>query len=287
MNNLWVSCPGSCGELFQCVVGEREYLLSYNIEEKSYARISSNQESRPQLGDKAKQAVDLLSLPWADSGKILSYTDLPVGKGYSSSTADMVAAVQAASLYYQKKSLSPSQLTKLCAKVEPSDSVAFSSWTVIEALSGEVVWQTSWKPELCVYILEPRERLDTQDILRMVDSISYPKLQSAEVFRLFQEACKYRDLKKLGHLATYSALLNNHRLPKPYLKEIIEIASKHQALGVNVAHSGTVVGVLFSKDQMTEVLAFEKEIAHHVMSTYYQKQRLSSILFEGVQQLGK
>ncbi|WP_303974535.1 kinase [Streptococcus merionis] len=287
MSDLLVSCPGSCGELFQCVVAGREYLMSYNIEEKSYARISSNQESRSQLGDKAKQAVELLAIPSADSRKILSYTDLPVGKGYSSSTADMVAAVQATSLYYQKKSLSASQLTSICAKIEPSDSVAFQNWTVIDALSGEAIWQTTWQPELYVYMLEPIESLDTQDMSRMTESDVYPKQQSASLFSLFQEACTQKSLTKLGQLATLSAHLNNERLPKPYLNEIVELATNHKAIGVNVAHSGTVVGVLFSRQQMTDILAFENVLANHVLSTYYQERRLRKILFEGVQQVRK
>ena len=29
------SCPGSCGELFQCVVDGEEFLMSYGIEKKS------------------------------------------------------------------------------------------------------------------------------------------------------------------------------------------------------------------------------------------------------------
>ena len=29
------SCPGSCGELFQCVVDGEEFLVSYGIEKKS------------------------------------------------------------------------------------------------------------------------------------------------------------------------------------------------------------------------------------------------------------
>ena len=34
-----VSCPGSCGELFQGLVGEQEVLLSYGIEKRSRVRL--------------------------------------------------------------------------------------------------------------------------------------------------------------------------------------------------------------------------------------------------------
>lgn len=35
-----VSCPGSCGELFQGLVGEQEVLLSYGIEKRSRVRLT-------------------------------------------------------------------------------------------------------------------------------------------------------------------------------------------------------------------------------------------------------
>ena len=57
-------------------------------------------------------------------------------------------------------------------------------------------------------------------------------------------------MKLLGKLATTSALLNNKRLPKPYLEEIIEITTELGLPGVNVAHSGSIVGILLTQDQL-------------------------------------
>ena len=49
----------------------------------------------------------------------------------------------------------------------------------------------------------------------------------------------------LGQAATASARLNQVHLPKEGLDEFIALAKGKGALGVNVAHSGTVVGVLW------------------------------------------
>ena len=48
------SCPGSCGELFQCVVDGREFLMSYGIEKKSQVLIGPQtgvvgEELRPKM----------------------------------------------------------------------------------------------------------------------------------------------------------------------------------------------------------------------------------------------
>ncbi|WP_162240362.1 hypothetical protein [Nocardia arizonensis] len=46
-------------------------------------------------------------------------------------------------------------------------------------------------------------------------------------------------------MATASARLNQRFLEKPELETLVEIAAEHGAAGVQVAHSGSVAGVLF------------------------------------------
>ena len=161
--------------------------------------------------------------------------------------------------------------------------MAFADWTVINPLTGQVVWQTDWRPELYVYILEPVEMVTTLDLVRMKDSPSYPAEESKRLLPLFQEACQEKSLEKLGHLATYSALLNNQRLPKPYLEELLNLVKKYQCLGLNVAHSGTLVGLLLSREQLEVLPKLEAELARSASGAYYQTRTLSRIIFEGVQ----
>ena len=49
-------------------------------------------------------------------------------------------------------------------------------------------------------------------------------------------------------LAKKSALANQKILPKRGLLELIDFAAELGALGVNVAHSGTVAGIFFRAD---------------------------------------
>ena len=167
MTKVMVSCPGSCGELFQGLVGEQEVLLSYGIEKRSRVRLDgASSLARQAQGEKVRRALGLL--PMANAFSFVQESDLPISKGYSSSTADMVSCLQAAALG-QKQLLKAADLTRLCAKIEPTDSVAFADWTVINPLTGQVVWQTDWRPELYVYILEPVEMVTTLDLVRMKD----------------------------------------------------------------------------------------------------------------------
>ena len=191
-----VSCPGSCGELFQGLVGEQEILLSYGIEKCSRVRLDrASSLARQAQGEKVRRALELL--PVANAFSFVQESDLPISKGYSSSTADMVSCLQAAALG-QKQLLKASDLTRLCAKIEPTDSVAFADWTVINPLTGQVVWQTDWRPELYVYILEPVEMVTTLDLVRMKDSPSYPAEESKRLLPLFQRLVRRRVWKRLA-----------------------------------------------------------------------------------------
>ena len=209
-------------------------------------------------------------------------TDISVGKGYSSSTADMLSILGAYSAY-KHGTVSVPLLTSLCSKIEPSDSVGFSDWTVMNPLNGEIQWQTRWKPKLYVYILEPDQMVDTTSFIRMTDSPLYPAEQSKTLLTDFKIACDKQNVELLGAVATRSALLNNKRLPKPYLNDIIDLVNELGLLGVNIAHSGSIVGILLTEEQLMHMTELEERLSHHPLASYYSLRNLSKILYDGLQ----
>ena len=58
---------------------------------------------------------------------------------------------------------------------------------------------------------------------------------------------------------------------------------EYQCLGLNVAHSGTLVGLLLSREQLEVLPKLEAELARSASGAYYQNRTLSRIIFEGVQ----
>jgi len=54
-------------------------------------------------------------------------------------------------------------------------------------------------------------------------------------------------------VATASARINQRYLPKPQLELLIRICQQHRGCGVQVAHSGTVAGLIF--DARSETVA--------------------------------
>ena len=76
------SCPGSCGELFQCVVDGREFLMSYGIEKKSQVLIGPQtgvvgEELRPKMLRVINELTDQIDFDFSFQ------TDISIGKGYA------------------------------------------------------------------------------------------------------------------------------------------------------------------------------------------------------------
>lgn len=62
---------------------------------------------------------------------------------------------------------------------------------------------------------------------------------------LFGQALAVGDSATIGQIATESAVVNQGRLPKPQLRRLQEISTEFGVIGVQLAHSGAVAGILF------------------------------------------
>ncbi|HEX5870798.1 MAG TPA: hypothetical protein VFY65_10300, partial [Longimicrobium sp.] len=62
---------------------------------------------------------------------------------------------------------------------------------------------------------------------------------------LLRRAVEEQDPGLLGRVATGSTLIMQRHRPKPHMPELVRLAKEAGALGVQVAHSGTVAGFLF------------------------------------------
>ncbi|MGO0862607.1 cobalamin biosynthesis protein, partial [Clostridioides difficile] len=77
------------------------------------------------------------------------------------------------------------------------------------------------------------------------------KIENREIikksFALLEEGMKKDDLSLVGEACTLSSLADENIEKKEYLNEIIKISELYGAYGVNIAHSGTVIGILIDK----------------------------------------
>ncbi|WP_456728093.1 GHMP family kinase ATP-binding protein [Bradyrhizobium sp. USDA 3364] len=205
----------------------------------------------PQSCKKSKRAAELVLKTFAGmkaGGHLTIESNIPVARGMGSSTADVLASILAVLDYLDVQPTSERVMEIAVSAETACDSTLFSQQAVLFAHREGIVIECFQHPLPAIDFIGVDVTPD-----RTVDTLLFePALYSPfeiELFRplrsLMRKAIGNSDLGLLGRVATASALINERFLPKPRLRDIQTIGVRHGAVGVQVAHSGTVVGLLF------------------------------------------
>lgn len=195
----------------------------------------------------ARRTLDFLGL-YENGGKLTLSSNIPVGLGMGSSTSDIVSTINAVANAFRKR-LSPETVAKLAVESEvASDSIMFTESVVLFAQREGIVLEHvgAQLPRLAILCVNTAPT-------QMVDTISFrPARYTAwemEAFRsllaMARKAILTSDASLIGRVASASARINQRFLPKPMFSEIERIAADTGAVGIQVAHSGTVAGLMF------------------------------------------
>ena len=247
--------PGSCGELAQGMIDGEYFLVSCPIDMYSTATVEfihgSGKVHAPADAPKSRRAVELtlecLGRFDVDVSLTLS-SPLPRGKGMASSTADVSASIAATvAALGAESAISPSEIARLALRIEPSDGVMLPGISRFDHRQGRVAETIGLPPPMRVLALDFGGSVDTlefnsvnrEDILQCMQPAFENAL--ALITRGIESGCP--DYIAAG--ATSSAVTNQKLLYKPQLDPVLRLADAEGALGVNVAHSGTILGMLF------------------------------------------
>jgi len=247
-----VRVPGTCGELVQGMLDGSHFLITCPIDLYSTVRVDlylgKGEVEGPQDCPKAIRAVRLtLSYLLREDldARLYVRSPIPRGKGMASSTADVAGAIGATALALGRQ-LSPLEVGRLAVAVEPSDGVMFPGIALFDHREGRLHEVLGPPPFAELVVLDFGGTVDTLEFNK-IDRRSL--LQPSEP--RFREAVNYvrrgiqmSDLALVGKGATISALAHQSILHKPQLAEVQEFGKAMGAVGVNVAHSGTILGLL-------------------------------------------
>lgn len=235
---ITVKMRGTCGELAQGFYCGEPILITCPIEKFSTATVSDEFTGVEGLGSKSRAMLDkVLKLFGAEDFKlgVRLTSELPRGKGMASSSADMAAVAQAVALSLGKK-LSPEVLGKLCTEIEPTDGIFYSGVVAMNPLTGQLVKKIRAQEQFQIAVFDYGGEVDTLKLNRRSD-FQIPAIGDVIDFELTEK----------------SAQANQSILPKRGLTELMNFAKELGAVGVNVAHSGTVAGIFFhATDSLVE-----------------------------------
>ena len=185
-------------------------------------------------------------------GRVQIRSNIPVGWGLGSSTSDVTAAIRATTDALSEHA-APHKIAALAVRAETAcDSTMFGERMVLFAQrEGTVVEDfRSSLPKLEIL------GFNTSPNGNGIDTIGFPPARYSwweiEAFRpmvgLLRRAVQLRSPQLLGQVSSASATINQHYLPKPHFQDLKEISKEVGAVGLQVAHTGTVAGLLFDPD---------------------------------------
>ena len=267
MKRVAASFPGTCGELFQGTLDGVPCLVSCPVDR--FARLELTLESGEGLSvppsmSKTRRALELALArrPLSGALRVRRFESLPEGKGYASSTADILAALYGLAQLADVP-LPPEEASGIALAVEPTDSIAWPGLALLDHREGRIMRFLGPPPDLAVLVVDEGGVVDTEEFNRRDNNAVLASLASAhgEAFSLLKDGVERGDPASIGEAATISAEACRRVLEKPLLERCRALARSLGGYGVCVAHSGTLYGILLPAAALGERKHVETDAA--------------------------
>lgn len=248
------SCNGTFGELVQGCMGERPFLITLPIRSLRSEAVFFPDPcgSGIRVADtkrKARKAGELLFQQFGikGGGFLEIESNIPVGKGLASSSADMVAALKAIADSYDLP-LTTEMISVIAAAIEPTDGVMYEEVVAYDYIHGELIESFGELPPFILVGMDMGGEVNTVEFNQFSKGyLPAEQKQFVKAYQLAREGMRKKDLSFIFKAATMSARVNQRILPKPFFKEVEAIAQAFNG-GMVAAHSGTVLGILIDKN---------------------------------------
>jgi len=252
LGSATVRAPGVCGELAQGVIEGIHFLVTCPVDFYSRVKVDLYSDGpgvlAPEGCDKAAAAVRR-ALSHLKNAKVRARltinNPIPRGKGMASSSADLAAAIAATGLALGQE-LTPYQIAQIALSIEPTDGVMIPGVALFDHRAGIIRESLGPPPPMEIVALDLGGTVDTVQF-NMVDRFQRWQSvdgQTTEALRLLRLGITNQDPVLVGQGASISAEASQTVLAKPRLAEVREFSESVGAVGVNVGHSGTIMGVL-------------------------------------------
>jgi uncharacterized protein involved in propanediol utilization len=248
---------GTFGELVQGVLPERDrdFLVTFPVDSWTTATFHYGPESReivvwPTTKWKARRlarmAIDALG---HEGGGVLELvSDLPEGKGMASSSADLVATARAVTAAFGA-TFSQTTIESLMRPIEPSDGVMYDG--IVAFYHREVRLHSRLGSLSPLAIIGHDEGGEVDTIAHSKVPLPFTATDKREYARLLaeiREAVGADDRREVGRISTRSTVMNSKLRPRKGFEEIQRACSEVDGLGLVMAHSGTMLGILLAGD---------------------------------------
>jgi L-threonine kinase len=248
--------PGTCGEFAQGpLLDGEQFHVTCPINKSATVDVEIRRESGYSvLGLQSHQNKLELALKYTCEYLDLRdiaihvrwWSDLDIGKGMGSSTADVLAGIRAVTNAVGE-TLSSEVEGELATRVESSDGTMYPGIAAVNQKTGAALRQWEWYPEFVIVMLVPHDTVLTEAI--RFEGKEKLALQYKMVLSEFDSAITARSIERFAATSTQAVELNARYVPNPYANMLSTRLEEVGALGLNVGHTGTVCGLLYPNTQ--------------------------------------
>lgn len=184
-------------------------------------------------------------------GQLTLRTDIPLGKGLASSSADLVATARAVGRAMGRCPSAP-EIEDLLRSIEPSDGVMYPGTVAFCHREVRLLGYLGRLPDLTIVGVDEGGDVDTIAFNRGPRWFSgNERHEYGRLLGALRRAIPRRDTRTIGAVASRSADMHQRRHPKRMLAEMLDICRAAGGRGVVAAHSGTMLGVLLDEADPT------------------------------------
>lgn len=261
------TAPGTCGEFAQgilsggtpfhvtCPINKSATVVA-SLRDAEALRVLGLGEHHRKLELAIQHTVELLDLG-AVEVTVRHWSDLDIGKGMGSSTADVLAGVRAIAAAVGE-SLTPEIEGRVAATVESSDGSMFPGIAAVNHKTCELVEAWDWYPEFVIVMLVPNNSVDTASI--PFSGQERLAKDYDDLLGRMNNAIQRRSIAEFAEQSTRSAVMNDEFLLNPYSRNLRSRLDEFGALGLSVGHTGTVCGLLFANTDSGRTAASEASL---------------------------
>lgn len=169
--------------------------------------------------------------------------NIPIGKGLSSSTADMLAVVRAFQSSF-KIDINQVETSELFSQIEPHDPLHFSQCVAYNHREGLLLKALDYIPKFHIIGIDSGGELSTTSYNK---HLQYSDNETRKYDTLFQSlltAFTQQNDTAIARCAQQSATLHAHRTNNIFLRNLLKSVDDWGAMGLIATHSGTCAGVL-------------------------------------------
>ncbi|MDC0853512.1 hypothetical protein OAP58_02405 [Candidatus Pelagibacter sp.] len=250
-------CRSSFGEIIQGrKTNNEDFLISLPIKLNSSCKIKIEKIDAPLIVEcdrqKTKDLVTILfqkmKINWGYYVKCNLESDIPISKGLSSSTADMVAAARAVenlfNISFDKKLIS-----KVFKIIEPHEGLHYSACTLYNHVKGKLISYFEYIPSFYIVAIDRGGVVDTLEFNKNIKYTFSQKKMSEKNLKRIIGAFKNKDDLEIAKCATISSQILAERCNYKLNKKAVSFVDEVKSIGVVSAHSGTYIGFLYAKNE--------------------------------------